>query len=253
MTNPRDPEPNLKRLNRFLADAGLGSRRSVEDLVHAGRVAINGVVVTGLGVRIDPATDRVTVDGAVVRSRTTGRCYAFHKPHGVVSTLRAQGGQPSLGPYKRRADLPEPVMPIGRLDADSTGLLLWTDDGALARDLLRPGTGLWKTYRVTLRRRPTPAEARRFTGGDIVLDGRPCLACELEPGPGGVWTVRLHEGRKRQIRRMFRALDNRVVTLHRVGFGPIRLGNLAPGAFRLLDDDETAALRRAVRAKSGGQ
>ncbi|NCQ33981.1 rRNA pseudouridine synthase [bacterium] len=249
---PKPDSPSL-RLNRFLADAGLGSRRGVENLVRQGRVVVNGKATSELGLRIDPDRDEVRVDGQVVTAAASGLVYAFHKPLGVVCTFRGQGGQPTLAPYKRQANLPGPMMPIGRLDADSTGLLLWTDDGNLNHALCRPESGIWKTYVVTLDRQPSAAEVRRFTGGRISLDGWPCLPCGLEPAPGGreAWKVRIHEGRKRQIRRMFRAIGNRVVTLHRVEFGPISLGGLAGESFRALDKAEIAALRQAVAAPGG--
>lgn len=253
MTSPPKPDPPARRLNRFLADAGLGSRRGVEDLVRRGRVSVNGSVVKELGLRIDPARDEVRVDDRLVEPANVGLVYAFHKPLGVVCTFRGQGGQPTLAPYKLRADLPGPAMPVGRLDADSTGLLLWTDDGSLNQALCRPESGIWKTYLVTLKRSPSAAEIRRFTTGRITLDGRPCQPCGLEPEPGAedTWVVRLHEGRKRQIRRMFRAIGNRVVTLHRVAFGPIGLGELEAGFFRILADAEIAELRRAAGSSGG--
>ena len=124
------PEDTI-RLNRFLARAGLGSRRAVEDLIRQGRVRVNGQNVADLGRQVNPHADRIEVDGVPARLPEDYRIYAFHKPLGVVSTLKAQGGQPSLDRYRLQSDLPERFVPIGRLDSESTGLLLWTDDGQL--------------------------------------------------------------------------------------------------------------------------
>ncbi|MBE0566598.1 MAG: rRNA pseudouridine synthase [Krumholzibacteria bacterium] len=232
------------RLNRFLARAGLGSRRAVEDLVRAGRVAVGGETVTDLGRRVDPRRDPVSVDGRPVTLPDDLRVYAFHKPLDVVSTLRSQGGQPSLLPYRLSADLPERFVPIGRLDADSTGLLLWTDDGELNQALCRPSSGIWKSYEVTLDKGLPLARLPELTDGRIVLDGRPVRPCRLEPGRDTRrWTMELHEGRKRQIRRMFKTVGLRVTGLHRVAVGPVRLGKLRPGDFRRLTPPEVQALR----------
>jgi pseudouridine synthase len=248
---PRRPtgDDRSLRLNRFLARAGFGSRRGVEDLVRAGRVAVDGVRVRDLGRRVDPELHEVTVDGQRAVLPTDVRVYAFHKPIDVVSTLRAQGGQHGLEEFRRRADLPDRFKPVGRLDQDSTGLLLWTDDGDLAEVLLRPRSGVWKTYEVSLAQALGRGLERTLAAGTIVLDGRPVRPCRVHPDPDGDrrrWTVELHEGRKRQIRRMFAAVDGRVVALMRVAVGPVQLGRLRPGDFRRLSRDEERALRQAV-------
>jgi len=247
VTNPSEPEG--LRLNRFLARAGHGSRRGVEELIAAGRVTIDGEVVTDLGRRVKPGTDAVAVDGLVVRLPDDRRVYAFHKPLGVVSTLRAQGEQVSLLPYRRQADLPDRFMPVGRLDADSSGLLLWTDDGDLSQALQRPTSGVWKRYEVQLARPLALRAERTLAGGKLVLDGRPVRRCRVTLDPEGDrrrWTLELHEGRKRQIRRMFAAVDARVTVLVRTAIGPVELGRLQPGGFRRLDREQERALRRAA-------
>jgi len=237
------------RLNRFLARAGHGSRRAVEDLIRAGRVRLDGEVVSDLGRRVTPGVHEVTVDDLPVNLPSSNRVYAFHKPLEVVSTLRSQGGQASLLPYRRSADLPDRVIPVGRLDAATTGLLLWTDDGVLSQALCRPASGLWKTYELELNGNLPPASIPVLTGGKVQLDGRPCRPCRLEPQTGRSprhWVMELHEGRKRQIRRMFMAVGLRVVALHRTAFGPVQLGRLHPGDFRRLTAREEAELRQAV-------
>lgn len=237
------------RLNRFLARAGQGSRRSVEQFVLDGRVAVNGETVRDLGRRVDPDRDAVTLDGRPLRLPDDFRIYAFHKPLDVVSTMAAQGGQPSLGPYRLQADIPERFMPVGRLDAESTGLLLWTDDGDLNQRLCRPGSSVWKTYEVELNGPLPPQRIPELTRGGLEIDGRPCLPCRLRMKPDATtrhWIMELHEGRRRQIRRMFDAVGLKVVALHRTAVGPIRLGKLRPGDFRRLGPDEVLALRKAV-------
>lgn len=242
-----NPDPHAMRINRFLADAGFGSRRSVEDLIRQGRVSLDGETVQELGTRIHPGQAVVRVDGVIVAPLSTGFVFAFHKPLHVVCTLKGQGGQATLLPFKREADLPGPVMPVGRLDSDSTGLLLWTDDGIMNQRLCRPGSGIWKEYEVQLLRPLGEQDRSRFCGGSLLLDDRPCLPCRLSPLSRDRcrWTVYLHEGRKRQIRRMFQVVGNKVVKLHRVAFGPVRLGNLQEGCFQKLSGPETQALRRA--------
>jgi 23S rRNA pseudouridine2605 synthase len=238
------------RLNRFLARAGHGSRRAVEHLVRAGRVRCNGQVVHDLGRRIDPDADAVTVDGEPARLPEDHRVYAFHKPRGVVSTLRSQGGQASLGPFRLQADLPDRFVPVGRLDSDTTGLLLWTDDGELNQRLCRPKSGVWKVYQVELDAPLTLHLVPQLTDGRIVLDGRPCRPCRLKGDPDGdlrLWTMELQEGRKRQVRRMFHAVGRKVIHLHRAAIGPVSLGHLRPGDFRRLNPREVDALRQAVQ------
>jgi 23S rRNA pseudouridine2605 synthase len=247
MNAPADPP--TYRLNRYLARAGLGSRRGVEELIASGRVRVDGEVVRDLACRVDPRRQRVTVDGRAVRLPAGWTVYAFHKPAGVVSTLRAQAGQEGLGSYRRRAGLPAGVVPVGRLDAETTGLLLWTDDGDLAQGILRPSSRVWKRYLVTLDAVLDAGGARRLAGGQLALDGRLCLPLRLEPGPGAAgrsWDLRIHEGRKRQIRRMFELLGRRVVSLARVAVGPVSLGRLAPGRFRRLTESEVRRLRAAA-------
>jgi 23S rRNA pseudouridine2605 synthase len=248
-SQPTNGPDRALRLNRFLALAGLGSRRSVEEMIAAGRVRIDGRTVTDLSRRVDLARETVTVDGQPARLPADQRVYAFHKPVGVVCTLRPQGRQHGLLEYRRAADLPARFQPVGRLDQDSSGLLLWTDDGNLAQALLRPRSKVWKTYRVTLARPLSLRQERALAKGGLVLDGRPVLPCRVTADPGGdrrLWQLELHEGRKRQIRRLLAALENRVLALTRVAIGPVRLGRLHPGGFRRLTAREVAALRRAV-------
>lgn len=239
------------RLNKFLARAGFGSRRSVEHLITGGKIAINGEVVKDLGRRVDEQRDQVTVDGVAAAAPTDYRVYAFHKPLNVVSTLKSQGGQPSLLPYRNQNDIPDRFMPVGRLDAETTGLLLWTDDGQLNQDLCQPRSALWKTYHVDLNEDFSKSVLKNLTTGKIEIDGRKVRPCQLEIRPNGTtrqWLMRVHEGRRRQIRRMFRQVGLKVLQLHRTDVGPISLGLLRPGNFRRLTAPEVAELRDAISA-----
>ncbi len=248
------PDAGKMRLNKFLARAGFGSRRSVEEIIVAGRVTLNGETVRDLGRRVDPDQDSLMVDGMPISVPRDFRVYAFHKPLEVVSTLKAQGGQPSLQPYRLQSDLPDRFMPVGRLDAESTGLLLWTDDGQLNQDLCQPATGLWKTYEVDINEDLSPSKLLALTTGKIEIDGRKVRPCKLELRRDGTthqWQIQLHEGRRRQIRRMFRKVGLKVLKLHRIGVGPISLGLLRPGDFRRLSAREVETLRAEVSQKSG--
>lgn len=245
MTRKDDSSP--LRLNRFLARAGLGSRRAVEAIISAGRVTVDGQVADEPGRRVGPG-EAVAVDGRPVELPAAWSVYAFHKPLGVVSTLKPQSGQRALDGFRRSAGLPSALVPVGRLDAATTGLLLWTDDGELAQVLCRPAGGVWKTYEVTLAEPLAAAAEPRLTEGRIELDGRLCLPAGLRRIGRGRrrWEMRIHEGRNRQVRRMFAAVGSEVAALHRTAFGPIHIDDLEPGAFRRLDSEEESALRRAA-------
>ncbi len=251
MSKPGDSTPSAAtmRLNKCLARAGFGSRRSVEELISAGRVKLNGQVVHDMGRQVNPENDELEVDGRPAVMPRDFRVYAFHKPLEVVSTLKSQGGQASLLPYRLQADLPDRFMPVGRLDSESTGLLLWTDDGQLNQDLCQPVTGLWKTYQVESSEDLSPTQLKNLITGKIEIDGRKVLPCRLEQKVDGTtrdWVMQIHEGRRRQIRRMFRKVGARVRNLHRTDIGPVSLGLLRPGDFRRLSHQEVEALRLAV-------
>ncbi len=250
-----NPEKTM-RLNRFLARCGHGSRRSVEELIRLGQVAIGGQIVKDMGRQVDLANDIVTVNGVPAQMPRDHRIYAFHKPLGVVSTLKAQGGQPSLLPYRLQSEIADRFVPVGRLDSETTGLLLWTDDGDLNQVLCRPDSGVWKTYEVELSADLPLTSIPQLTEGQIFIDGRQCRPCRLELAENKTtrhWVMQLHEGRRRQVRRMFKKVGVKVTSLHRVAVGPIQLGLLRPGDFRRLSHEEDQALRREVAqsVKSG--
>ncbi len=233
------------RLAKHLAHAGIASRRTAEAIVRAGRVTVDGVVVT------DPARDvggeeRIAVDGGELAGAEKREVVMLNKPPGVVSTARDPGGRPTvvgMVASKRR------LYPVGRLDADATGLLLLTNDGELANRLIHPRYEVPKTYEVTLRRGPVRAAAVRTLREGVTLeDGRTAPARVRRLAPDRLEIV-IHEGRKRQVRRMCEAVGHRVAALRRTAFGPLRLGALGEGDWRPLTAEELAALRAAPRRR----
>lgn len=232
-----------ERLQKYLARCGVASRRASEQIITSGRVRVNGQPADQLGASVDPDRDRVEVDGRAVRPPATLSYVALHKPIGVVSTANDPRGRRTvldLVPGDAR------LFSVGRLDYDSEGLILLTDDGDLAMQLTHPRHSVEKEYRALLRGEVTDAVLQRLSAG-IELDGKrtaPATFERLETHPDGVWVrVVLHQGRNRQIRRMVEAVGLDVVRLVRVRVGSLQLGGLAPGAWRRLSAAEVAALR----------
>lgn len=247
------------RLQKVLAHAGVASRRTAEEMIAAGRVAVNGTVVTQLGTRVQPGRDTVTVDSEPVAIPATAReaaatqvVYLLNKPLGVVSTAEdPQGRATVIGMVP-----PEPrVYPVGRLDADSEGLILLTNNGDLAYRLTHPRYGVDKEYEVLVKGHP-PEHALRDLRQGVAVEGdeRPTAPAQVErlseEGNNQWLRVVIHEGRKRQVRRMMEAIHHPVLQLRRVRVGPQRLGNLGSGRWRLLRPDEVAALDAASRRQT---
>jgi pseudouridine synthase len=233
-----------ERLQRLLARAGYGSRRAVEQLIVEGRVTVDGEVAI-LGDRAEPLEDEVRVDGAIVNLDPNVRYYALHKPAGVVTTMRDPQGRTDI-----RGFLPEDgprVFPVGRLDRDSEGLLLLTNDGDLANALTHPRYGVEKEYLAEVEGTPTSRHLAQLKRGRELEDG-PAHAKEARvaarAGDRGAIRIVMTEGRKREVRRLLAAVGLPVTRLVRVRVGPVRLGRLAPGEIRELTDEELLALRR---------
>lgn len=238
------------RLQKFLARSGVASRRSSENLMTAGRVTVNGVVVTELGAKVDPLADEVAVDGVPVDLAADAVTIMLHKPAGVVTTMKAQSDKPIVADLIPRDRYPG-LYPIGRLDADTTGLLLFSTDGELGNGLLHPSKHVPKTYKARLERALAPRDADRLRTG-VVLDDGPTQPAELRIDKRDARMVRItiHEGRYHQVKRMFEAVGNPVVALHRESFGNLALGNLKPGDWRILTSDEVAALKATGATKA---
>lgn len=233
------------RLAKFLAHAGVASRRAAERLIGEGRVTVGGQVETNPARDVDE-TDGVAVDGEAVAPEPR-EAHLVNKPAGVVSTARDTHGRPAvvhLVESERR------LYPVGRLDADTTGLVVLTNDGELAERLTHPRYGIEKVYRARVEPPHVPeASLRRLRDGVELEDGptAPARARTVRPG---VVEVTLREGRKRQVRRMLEAVGHRVTALERVAFGPLRLGDLPPGGSRRLSAAEVERLRAATAPRN---
>jgi 23S rRNA pseudouridine2605 synthase len=239
----------MDRLQKILARAGLASRREAERWILEGRITVNGTVVRKLGSRADPAKDSIKVDGKRVKPVAAPLYYAFHKPPGIITTLNDPERRPDLTPYLARLSEKRRVFPVGRLDYNTTGILLLTNDGELALRLTHPRFGVKKIYRVKLSACPTAEDLAHLRKGIRLDDGMtaPARVRIVEKLKKNAWVeIELHEGRKREVRRLFEALGYFVEKLIRIRFGPISLGTLAPGTLRPLSQIEVQSLKRAV-------
>jgi 23S rRNA pseudouridine2605 synthase len=235
------------RLQKVLAAAGLGSRRVCEDLIAAGRVTVDGARVVQMGMRIDPLTAVVHVDGTRVNVRDDLVYLALNKPRGVLSAMSDDRGRRTVGDLV--ADRPQRLFHVGRLDADSEGLLLLTNDGDLAHRLMHPAFGVAKTYLATV---PGPVQrsvARRLREG-VELDDGPVRVDSFRvvqaSGDRAIVEVVLHEGRKHIVRRLLDAVGHPVQRLVRTSIGPVRLGGQRAGSLRELTREELGELHRLV-------
>ncbi|MDN4598581.1 pseudouridine synthase [Leifsonia virtsii] len=234
-----------ERLQKVMAAAGVASRRVSEDLIVAGRVTVNGTVVTELGTRVDPATDKVAVDGTAVQLDTSRRYVMLNKPVGVVSSMRDEQGRPDLSRFT--AGYPERLFNVGRLDAETSGLLILTNDGELAHVLAHPSFGVTKTYIARVRGLVTPQTLSRLTkgveleDGPIAADKAKLLQSHQREGESLV-EITLHSGRNRIVRRMLAEVGHPVVELVRRQFGPLHLGTLKVGQLRDLTKAELGQL-----------
>jgi pseudouridine synthase len=230
------------RLNAYLARAGVASRRGVEELIRAGRVRVNGEVA-GLATFVE-AGDRVELDGRALEPEALAYVL-LHKPAGVVTTASDPHGRPTVVDLVK---LPQRVVPVGRLDADTTGALLLTNDGPLAHRLAHPRYEVDKVYEAEVEGEPDDEALRRLAEGVELEDGRTAPAAVRRLGPSRL-ELTLHEGRKHQVKRMCEAVGHPVTRLHRRGYAGLSLGGLAPGAWRELTAAEVAALRAATDPK----
>jgi 23S rRNA pseudouridine2605 synthase len=232
------PTPVPVRVNRYLASTGLGSRRAVEELIRAGRVTVNGRVAD-LATRVAEGDD-VQVDGASVAPEAVV-AVILNKPRGVVTTAHDPQGRPTVTGLVR-SDVR--LFPVGRLDRDTTGVLLLTNDGALADRLMHPRHGVPKSYRARVKGEPDERALERLRAG-IELDDGPTAPAVVENRGSSVIDITIHEGRNRQVRRMCAAIGHPVIHLHRAAYAGMTAGRLEPGEWRELSSDEVEALRDA--------
>jgi 23S rRNA pseudouridine2605 synthase len=238
-----------ERLQKILARAGLASRREAERWLVAGRISVNGRVVRELGTQADPAKDSIRVDGKRLKAPAEPLYLALHKPTGVITTLNDPERRPDITRFLEPLGEKQRVFPVGRLDYNSSGLILLTNDGELAQRLMHPRFGVKKLYHVKLSACPTELELGRLRKGIRLEDGvtAPARVRVLEKLKKNAWVeIEIHEGRKREVRRMFEALGYFVEKLVRVRFGAVELGALAPGEIRPLMRTEVLKLKRAV-------
>lgn len=231
------------RLQKYLAHAGVASRRKSEELITNGRVKVNGEIITELGYSVDPSKDKVYFDGKKLKLLKNNTYVMINKPLGVVSTASDEKGRKTvidLVPSEER------LYPIGRLDIDTTGLLILTNDGALANKLMHPRHHVAKTYIVTVKGRPNKNGLDKLRRG-IVLEGKNLKSCDIKIlksfDDDSILRVTIYEGRNRQIKKMFDFIGNPVKKLKRISFGPLELLDLEIGNYRFLTDEEVENLK----------
>ena len=234
-----------ERLQKILAQAGYGSRRACEDFITAGRVRVNGKLAE-LGQKADPAVDKITVDGKAISAAESMIYVALYKPRNVLSTVESEPGDDRKN-VRDMIELPGHIYPVGRLDYESEGLILMTNDGDLANRLTHPRYGHQKEYRVLLARRPDREQMEAWGRGVVLEDGYKTQPADVryETGQGkGAWVrVIMGEGRKRQIREICKQLGLPIVRILRIRIGTLRIGTLKPRQWRFLNNDEINELK----------
>jgi len=238
------------RLNKFLAQAGVASRREVDKMIVEGKIKVNGHVVQVLGYKIDDEKDRVEVEGRRVE-REEGLVYLMlNKPPGYLVTLKDNFQRPTI--QQLLPSLRKRVFPVGRLDYDSSGLLLMMNDGELAYRLTHPRFKVPKAYLVKVMGEPNPSELARLEKG-IYLDGKktaPAKVAQIRSDPKkSIFKIEIYEGRKREVKRMFQAIGHKVLQLQRTNFGGLKLGSLKAGKWRYLTRKEIDTLKKLVALK----
>ena len=232
------------RLQKYLASCGVASRRAAEKMITEGRISVNGTVVTELGTQVDENADTVQVDGVTVRPEAEKHYIAYNKPVGEVTTASDPEGRDTV--MDRFRDYPVRLFPVGRLDYDSEGLLLLTNDGDLMNRLLHPSFEIKKSYLTRVSNFVTDEEIRSLRKG-VMIDGRLTSPAEVRMIRHDAFStellVTIHEGRNRQVRKMIEAVGHQVVRLKRVRFGPVELGDLPSGMWRKLTEADIAKLR----------
>ena len=239
----------MDRLQKILSQAGVASRRASEKLMLEGRVSVNGVTVTALGAKADPSRDDIRVDGRRIKSNERRRYLLLNKPRGYVTTRSDPQRRPTV--IDLLGGVREYLYPVGRLDFESEGLLLLTNDGDLAAKLTHPRYGVPRVYEARVLGVPDAHDLSRLSRG-VVVDGQRTapaavrLLGQSRDGGGATLELTIHEGRNRQVRKMCDAIGHPVDALRRIAIGPVRDARLRPGQYRDLSDDEVRRLRAAV-------
>ena len=234
----------MMRLQKYLALSGVASRRTAEKMIQDGRVSVDGVTITEMGVQVEIGQD-IRVDGKLVTPEPEKKYIMYHKPAGEVTTASDPEGRATV--LDKFRDYPVRLYPVGRLDYDSEGLLLLTNDGDLTERMLHPSQEVEKTYLARVSNELTIAEAKRLEAG-VMVDGRKTSRAKVKIlGFKGLYTdilVTIHEGRNRQVRKMVEQVGHQVVMLRRIRFGPLKLDDLPRGMWRELTDEELRELNR---------
>ena len=234
----------MMRLQKYLALSGVASRRTAEKMIQDGRVSVDGVTITEMGVQVEIGQD-IRVDGKLVTPEPEKKYIMYHKPAGEVTTASDPEGRATV--LDKVRDYPVRLYPVGRLDYDSEGLLLLTNDGDLTERMLHPSQEVEKTYLARVSNELTIAEAKRLEAG-VMVDGRKTSRAKVKIlGFKGLYTdilVTIHEGRNRQVRKMVEQVGHQVVMLRRIRFGPLKLDDLPRGMWRELTDEELRELNR---------
>jgi 23S rRNA pseudouridine2605 synthase len=241
----KDEETTMMRLQKYLALSGVASRRSSEKLIADGHISVNGITVTEMGVQVDETSDRIEVDGKPVRIQEKKHYIAYHKPLGEVTTAHDPEGRATV--MDKFADYPVRLYPVGRLDYDSEGLLLLTNDGDMMNHVLHPSHEVSKVYLTKVSNQVTDEEIMALRRG-VMIDGHLTSPASVRlirrETFDTVLLISIHEGRNRQVRKMLNAVGHQVVSLKRVGFGPVSLGDLPSGKWRHLSQEEIEKLKR---------
>ncbi|MEE4164528.1 MAG: pseudouridine synthase [Desulfocapsaceae bacterium] len=229
------------RLQKYLASSGIASRRKAEEIIKSGRVRVDGTVITEMGVRVNPDLQVILCDGRRIRPRAKEEAVyiLLNKPRGYVTTVSDPQGRPVVTSLLK--DIPARVYPVGRLDLDTEGALLMTNDGGLAHKILHPRFETNKTYEALVEGIPSPREIKRLRQG-IIIDGKKTWPAVItlvkQKERTALYRVTIHEGRKRQIRKMFGAIAHPVRHLKRTAYGRLTLGSLKSGSYRFLSAEE---------------
>jgi 23S rRNA pseudouridine2605 synthase len=242
------------RLQKVIADSGLASRRKAEELIAQGRVTVNGQVVCELGTRVDPEKDHVKVDGRHLKPPPPQTFVMLNKPKNIVCTMSDPGGRGSIADLLPGVRVR--VFPVGRLDFDSEGLMLLTNDGEIAQLLLHPRHHVPKTYLIKVKGMLAPEHIEALENGVTLDDGRtgPAIVKKVGKATENSWLeITIFEGRKHQVKRMLDAVHHPVLKLKRVKFGPLSLGDLPTGHYRYLTDREANAVRELARERQDVQ
>jgi 23S rRNA pseudouridine2605 synthase len=238
------------RLQKVIADSGLASRRKAEELIAQGRVTVNGAVICEMGTKVDPAKDHVKVDGRHIKPAPPQAFVMLNKPKNVVSTMNDPAGRATVADFLDGVRMR--VFPVGRLDFDSEGLMLLTNDGTIAQALLHPRHHVPKTYLVKVKGMLEPEHIQALEKGVMLDDGKtgPAIVKKVGKAVENSWLeVTIFEGRKHQVKRMLDAVNHPVLKLKRVKFGPLALGDLQIGQYRYLTDREANAVRELVQER----